>query len=331
MAPRSPSSVLTALGFSRATDRLYGRILTQSGREVESVARALLRGSDELVRELEPLLRHGIVVIEDGRLVVATPAEAVARMLADTASSAARAQGVLEDISTAIPFLTATSARPAPGEVHDVTPIDGEVSSGGNVVGLLTALIRRSQGDLLQLRPDQWQEPLPEPLAELLRDAVAAGRRIRSIYPLRALNDGRDALVQRAAIGEEIRLLPDVPSRLLILGSTHAVVPEPLGFADEPRTLVRQRGIVEGLTQWFEALWDRATPVPDLLGDTETRPDLRLFLLQQLASGAQDEQIARRLGVSLRTVRRRVADILSELGADTRFQAGVEAVRRGWL
>ena len=47
--------------------------------------------------------------------------------------------------------------------------------------------------------------------------------------------------------------------------------------------------------------------------------------------GAKDEQIARTLGLSLRTVRRRVADLMIELGVDTRFQAGVEAARRGWL
>ena len=37
------------------------------------------------------------------------------------------------------------------------------------------------------------------------------------------------------------------------------------------------------------------------------------------------------LGVSLRTVRRRVAQLMAELGAGTRFQAGMEAVRRGLL
>jgi hypothetical protein len=30
-------------------------------------------------------------------------------------------------------------------------------------------------------------------------------------------------------------------------------------------------------------------------------------------------------------VRRQVADLMIELGVDTRFQAGAEAVRRGWL
>jgi DNA-binding NarL/FixJ family response regulator len=57
----------------------------------------------------------------------------------------------------------------------------------------------------------------------------------------------------------------------------------------------------------------------------------RALLVDQLASGAKDEQIARALGLSLRTVRRRVAQLLDELGAGSRFQAGVEAVRRGWI
>ena len=61
------------------------------------------------------------------------------------------------------------------------------------------------------------------------------------------------------------------------------------------------------------------------------RSQSRSLLLDQLAGGAKDEQIARALGLSLRTVRRRVAEILDELGADSRFQAGVEAVRRGWI
>jgi DNA-binding NarL/FixJ family response regulator len=53
--------------------------------------------------------------------------------------------------------------------------------------------------------------------------------------------------------------------------------------------------------------------------------------LELLALGGKDEAVARHLGVSLRTVRRRVADLLEELGATTRFQAGMEAVRRGWI
>ncbi|MFF5212658.1 hypothetical protein [Streptosporangium sp. NPDC000396] len=50
-----------------------------------------------------------------------------------------------------------------------------------------------------------------------------------------------------------------------------------------------------------------------------------------MASGATDEAIARRLGLGRRTVVRRVSALQRTLGATTRFQAGVQAARRGWL
>ena len=50
-----------------------------------------------------------------------------------------------------------------------------------------------------------------------------------------------------------------------------------------------------------------------------------------MASGATDDAISRRLGLSRRTVVRRAARLLERLGASTRFQAGVQAAHRGWL
>ncbi|MGD0557044.1 MAG: hypothetical protein ABSA93_18950 [Streptosporangiaceae bacterium] len=47
--------------------------------------------------------------------------------------------------------------------------------------------------------------------------------------------------------------------------------------------------------------------------------------------GLTDAAIARHLGAHLRTVQRRVRGLLDRLGAATRFQAGLQAVRRGWL
>ena len=50
-----------------------------------------------------------------------------------------------------------------------------------------------------------------------------------------------------------------------------------------------------------------------------------------MAAGVTDEAAANRLGVSLRTVRRRVADLMERLDASSRFEAGLKAGRRGWL
>jgi DNA-binding NarL/FixJ family response regulator len=51
-------------------------------------------------------------------------------------------------------------------------------------------------------------------------------------------------------------------------------------------------------------------------------------LVELLELGLKDEAIARYLGVSLRTVRRRVAHLMAVNGVDTRFQLGWALARR---
>jgi DNA-binding NarL/FixJ family response regulator len=54
-------------------------------------------------------------------------------------------------------------------------------------------------------------------------------------------------------------------------------------------------------------------------------------VLELLAAGCTDASVAARLEVSVRTVRRSMAAIMSRLGARSRFQAGLKAADRGWL
>ncbi|MFF6867959.1 LuxR C-terminal-related transcriptional regulator [Streptomyces sp. NPDC003444] len=49
-----------------------------------------------------------------------------------------------------------------------------------------------------------------------------------------------------------------------------------------------------------------------------------------LEDGLTDEGISRKTGVSIRTVRRTMADLMKRLNAQSGFQVGAEAVRRGW-
>ena len=52
-------------------------------------------------------------------------------------------------------------------------------------------------------------------------------------------------------------------------------------------------------------------------------------LLRMLTTGLTDEAAARRMGMSLRTYRRRVAELMRLLEAESRFQAGVRAGELG--
>ncbi|WP_442816546.1 helix-turn-helix domain-containing protein [Streptomyces sp. NBC_01304] len=62
-----------------------------------------------------------------------------------------------------------------------------------------------------------------------------------------------------------------------------------------------------------------------MLSDTERQ------VLDILTRTDKDEAAAREMGVSLRTFRRYVADIMLRLGAANRFQAGLLAKEQGWI
>ncbi len=328
MSRRRSESVLSALGVSEPDERRYQQVLPLSGSPLEGVAAALGVPVERLSDPLRGLLAQGMVSFEAGRLQVLPLSQVVSAAIGREAAAAVRTRDRLDGLARSIEFLGAAGSRPGPGEVEDLGTLDGEVSAGGNALALLTALIESSKGDLLFLRPDTWAMPRESAISRVVGRAVASGRRSRAIYPFRALHQEREVLQARMDEGEEVRVLDAMPTRLFVISGTHAVLPEPLGFADEPRLLVRQGALVEALTLLFELYWERAVAVPDAVRSTI---DERAFLVRQLASGAKDEQIARTLGLSLRTVRRRVADLMIELGVDTRFQAGAEAVRRGWL
>jgi DNA-binding NarL/FixJ family response regulator len=87
--------------------------------------------------------------------------------------------------------------------------------------------------------------------------------------------------------------------------------------------LIREPMIVSAFTALFDRAYARGLPI---VGDAqEADSDLRLVRL--LGLGLKDESIARYLGCSLRTVRRRVAHLMDVHGAQTRFQLGVAAAR----
>jgi DNA-binding NarL/FixJ family response regulator len=59
--------------------------------------------------------------------------------------------------------------------------------------------------------------------------------------------------------------------------------------------------------------------------------DRRGAILDALYSGHKDAAAARHLGISIRQYRRHVAEIMRDIGAASRFQAGARAVQLGLL
>jgi DNA-binding CsgD family transcriptional regulator len=161
------------------------------------------------------------------------------------------------------------------------------------------------------------------------------GVRFRAIYASEVLD--HPALVARlsamAERGEQARVLPQVPLKLLIVDGKTAILPLAGENPPDSRPSGQARAVVvtdsvltNALQVLFDQLWAQATPLR-LTSTADPVTDL----INLLATGMKDETIARQLGISSRTLRRRISQAQDQLGATSRFQAGIQAARHGWV
>lgn len=167
------------------------------------------------------------------------------------------------------------------------------------------------------------------------RRQIDNGVRIRAIYHQRITTspEAVEMLRRRVEAGVEIRLSPAVPMNMIIADQQFAVLPV---HPDRSAGAILARGpaLVRSYLALYEHCWHAATPygddaAPELGGDGLS--EQQRAALKMLASGMKDEKVARTLGVSLRTVSRMLSELMQEMGASSRFEAGVRAQRLGWL
>ncbi|MEK8143088.1 helix-turn-helix transcriptional regulator [Streptomyces sp. M10(2022)] len=159
------------------------------------------------------------------------------------------------------------------------------------------------------------------------------GVRMRTVYHHTArFNSPSQAYVDTMSTqGGEYRTAHQLVGRLIIFDRELAFMTnrnDRLGAV-----VVREPSVVHFLYELFEQVWSQAQPFSDAATDgLETvAKDLDRTILRLLATGLKDETIARRLGMSLRTTRKHIADMMQALGAESRFQAGVAVAASGLL
>ncbi len=326
--PGGSDSPLGLLGLHPGDERLYRHVLRASGSNRLELTEATGLTLAELDDVLGRFAALGLVHLSGDVVSAEPPAESFGRLIAVETERLHRESERVDALRDLLPGLLAEHLASAQGRPHSVDVLAVE---GGDIVRLLRTLAEESEGDLMWFRPDQWRLPVTDAVDELVRDLVASGRRSRAIYPARVLEEAPHVVRSRAEAGELVRIVATVPTRIAVMGEDAAVLTDRWGASSSRRLVVREHALVGALGALFESTWERAMTVPGIGALDDDPGGLRRLLLHQLTRGAKDEQIARALGVSLRTVRRRIAEVMDDLGADSRFQAGVEAVRRGWL
>jgi DNA-binding CsgD family transcriptional regulator len=171
------------------------------------------------------------------------------------------------------------------------------------------------------------QVPAHSGIAELLasaQDEVIAMSNLTPAGPAFGARDVRPGLRYRAIYPDTARTAPNACRHLGAMSLA--------GVAVRTMPYVPMTGVVTTAIELFERIWPDAVPLAgdDLPDDTDLS-GREQEMLRLLALGATDEVAAAQLGISVRTVRRMVAQIMNRLGARSRFQAGVKAADRGWL
>ncbi|WP_329021082.1 helix-turn-helix transcriptional regulator [Streptomyces sp. NBC_00690] len=301
-----PDRLLAALGVPADEERLYRALLTRSRATIAELVTATGWDAARVRRRTRALEKRGLLTRLPGRPVRFRPAppDAAIEVLA------LQRRGELERARLSAAALGDAFRSAARHQVDGLPAL--QLLSESEQVAQQVALVQRSaRKELLIVDRPPYAVPC---------ETAPAGVRRRTIHDRRIADLRSDG-------GEESRALLDAPLNLVIADRRIAVVAlDRSGDA----LVVPPSTLLDGLVALHTLLWERAVPQ----GPQEYRPlddlsydDERLLALS--ASGLTDQAIARRLGVAQRTVERRMRRIMDVLGARTRFQAGLQAARRG--
>lgn len=185
----------------------------------------------------------------------------------------------------------------------------------------------------------QFESPPYFPLPGATDDALATlarGVTQRVVYSRESLEHPghlKEVVEPCVRAGEQARVLPSVPVKLVIIDDAYALVSLSIKEADVHNTMlvVQPCGLLSALMALFEQSWLNALPFHGRTARPGGLPPGDRRLLWLLAGGASDDVIARELGVSRRTLYRRLQVLMARLGAANRFQMALHAQRNGWL
>ncbi|MEU9214799.1 winged helix-turn-helix transcriptional regulator [Streptomyces sp. NPDC048415] len=329
----------SVLGLAEETEHVYVALVQQPHCTSSELADACGMPATTVGRLLSKLVKDGLAVQDarrPPRFTVAPPdvavtplidqrehqlkeARALVQRLTETHREAARIsqRDMAVELLTSREHIHATVQRLTVDARHEVRAFDRPPYVDGPGSNLDRQLQQQRRGVIHRVIYDH--------------EAVA--------WPGRLNND----IVPSIKAGEEARVHPDLPLKLVISDDRAAILPFSLGPGGQSVAyLVHRSPVLVALESLFEAQWERALPLSDTSlppGDATTaaesedaKPDEETrSLLALLASGLTDTAIARAQGWSERTTQRRVHQLMCQLGASTRFQAGLTATRRGWL
>ncbi|WP_392676612.1 LuxR family transcriptional regulator [Streptomyces sp. LN785] len=324
--------MLQPLGLDELAHAIYRFALNQPGCRLEDLLRHHDAPDESVRKSVDRLLELALLRPVSGTLVPTRPPLALRTLLQRQQSELLRQQQEFSQIKDAVDRLAEDyEYAQAPGARAGWERLETPAALHAR----MERLAGKTRIECLSLLPADTntaealhaQRPLDQHM-------IDRGVSVWSVYLESVYND-RTALAYarwQAQIGGGVGTVPTLPLWLRIYDRTTALLsidPEDPGAG---AVEVTGAGFLTGLVALFERLWAATTPLD--AGEcpaTDEPTPIERELLRLMGQGLTDEAVCKKLGVGLRTVRRMIAELMDRLGARSRFEAGANAVDRGWF
>ncbi|MFG6401350.1 helix-turn-helix domain-containing protein [Microbacterium sp. P04] len=326
------SGFLDIAGLDRLSERVYLDVLRHGSSNAERTAERFGLGLATATAVLEGLRSLGLTSRlngDDHDYVAVNPGYSLGGIADRMGDQVVR-------IRTSLPKLVELFERVPPGGEDQTQTL--VLTEADAVAAWYTRLQHEARSDFLAFDRSPYVSASLDPVEASTLDR---GVRWRVIYTISSFDDDGttwDEVAELAQQGEEGRIVSELPVKLAIADGRAALVSLTLEPGNVSALVTFSPALIEALRQLFEFHWARSVPIEqDRLDSERPLPSVRdstmeeRAILSLMAVGMKDDAIARQLQISARTLRRRSQDLMSELGASTRFQAGIEAARRGWV
>jgi len=152
------------------------------------------------------------------------------------------------------------------------------------------------------------------------QNGIEAARRVRNTYPqikilILTTYDDDEYVHEALEVGVEGFLLKSV---------SHETLPDSIRAVKRGEKLLSPRLISNVVTNYSKLAQEHAKRESGLT-------DADLQILNSIAEGATNKDLAEQFYLSEATIKRRIQEILEKMGVNNRAQAIAEAVRRGWI
>ena len=326
--------MLDVLGLDEIEATAYRRLVEMPYGTAEELASLLGSEAGEADQVLASLETKGLVARASSgrdRFVASPPAIALGALVVERQEELRKAQ--LELTALTERYRGAAGDR----SVSDVV----DVVRGSQAVGQrFHQLQRTAKREMQMLVKADFVAVPPE---ENTDEETAVGRGVSYRVVLERANLERPGFFEGAVAsiqsGVEARVTQSLPLRMIIADREIGLVP--LAAADGAdqgggALLIHRSGLLDALQTMFDLVWQGAARLVvsgEGVGehDGDRLEDVDAQILGLLLAGLTDQAIGNQLGLSLRTVQRRVSQLMERARVATRLQLGHEAGRRGWL